>query len=164
MATNTGVGNKQGNLEHLIARSLEEAVGVQVDTNLTSCWAFDCVYLNSRITELIFNQIIIILSNLNPVQSQSVWSIVESRDSEWRSSNLIVRALQYFTAIWNVEILNFPLSLSLSDWLGSLEGVNGSWQPVDTAVTVQTTGETTVSAATHLRQSDIRKGFSVSGR
>ena len=36
----------------------------------------------------IYNKII--LCNLNPVQSQSVCSIVESRHSEWWSSNLIV--------------------------------------------------------------------------
>ena len=89
--------------------------------------------------------------NLNPVQSQPVWSIVESRDSEWRSSDLIVRALQYFTAILNVYC---ALHVVLSDSLGSLEGVSSSGKPVDTAVTVQTTGETTVSTAADLPEKD----------
>ena len=43
-----------------------------------------------------------------------------------------------------------PHSLFYYYLLGSLEGVDSSGQPVDTAVTVQTAGETTVSAATDL--------------
>ena len=39
----------------------------------------------------------------------------------------------------------------LPDSLGSLEGVDGSWQPVDTPVTVQTARQTTVSTPAHLR-------------
>jgi len=110
-----GWGNKQGTFRLLIAGSFEEVVGVKVHSDLTASTAFYG-------------------PNLNPVQSEPICTIVESRDSEGRSSNLIVRTFQEF--------------------IGSLKGVRGPREPVDTAVTVQAAGETAVGTAAHLHRQE----------